>query len=384
MENKPNYRLCKLYTFGNDTSKTWTLVFYQINGITGKLQRRFFAGFNTSKDPRKRLIEAKKWESFINTQLQNGLVYMPESIVKSIPKPIQKPTFISDLDSYLLYHSSFLVPSSYKSYRSFVDKWKAFAVAECLESLTTENVTPSICNQFVSYLLTLPINNTTRNNMITRLKTACNYYTEPGRDRWPLSPARFLTHFPASTEAHEPFTDKQAESILNAICERQEWDLLLFIYFIYYTFGRPGKEIRMLKVKDIRERTVVFKSQYSKTNITKTPTLTRPLEQLIEQLGIKDYNPEWYVFGKSGKPGSCPVSLNYYYNKHKKLITELGIGGKQTLYSWKHTGNIKLFRANVDLKSIQQQNGHTSLKTTEIYLRELGTFVDNTIYERFL
>ena len=382
-ENPP-YRLCKLYHYDYDPAKTWLLEFYQWNVVTQKKERRFFSKFNQIRDPNKRLAEAQKWERFINQQLENGSVYNPELKNQPAPAPAKKePTFSEDLAAYLTYQKPILADNSYKTYRAFVDKWNAFSTGAKQDQLLTANLSPAICNDFVNYLTTLPIGNTTRNNTIARLKSACNYYTEPGRERFQVSPARHIKEFPASAEMHEPFTDAQAQSIIDAITARQDWQLLLFIYFVHYTFARPGKEVRLLKVKDLRERSVVFRAKYSKTNLTKTPTIPKPLEQLIEKLAIRDNDPDFYIFGNTDKPGPKPISVNTFYNRHRKILEALKITGKHTLYSWKHTGNIKLFRSDVNLKAIQLQNGHTNLRTTEIYLRSLGTFVDNDIYEKF-
>ena len=380
----PPYRLCKLYHYEYDPAKTWLLEFYQWNVVTQKKERRFFSKFNQVKDSKKRLAEAQKWERFINQQLENGAVYNPELKNQPAPAPAKKePTFTDDLAGYLAYQKPVLVDTSYKSYRAFVDKWNAFSKTAGLEQLPSVNLNAAVCNDFVTYLTTLPIGNTTRNNTITRLKSACNYYTEPGRERFQVSPARHIKEFPASAESHEPFTDKEAETIIAEITARQDWPLLLFVYFIHYTFGRPGKEVRLLKVKDLRERSVVFRAKYSKTNLTKTPTIPKVLEQLLETLAVRDNDPDFYIFGKEGKPGLEPVHVNFFYNRHCKVLKDCKITGKHTLYSWKHTGNIKLFKAGVNLKGIQGQNGHSNLRATEIYLRNLGAFVDNDIYEKF-
>ncbi|GAB3258874.1 hypothetical protein GCM10027347_22560 [Larkinella harenae] len=75
LESIPPYRLCKLYHFNYDTSKTWLLEFYQWNIVSQELERRFFSRFNRSKDSKERLKEAQRWERFINQQLENGAVY---------------------------------------------------------------------------------------------------------------------------------------------------------------------------------------------------------------------------------------------------------------------------------------------------------------------
>ena len=48
--------------------------------------------------------------------------------------------------------------------------------------------------------------------------------------------------------------------------------------------------------------------------------------------------------------------------------------GGQTLYSWKHTGAIKLYQATKDMKKVQRQCRHWSITETDNYLRDLGLF----------
>ncbi|WP_293681382.1 MULTISPECIES: site-specific integrase [unclassified Spirosoma] len=384
-KHSPPYRLCKLYHYDYNPGKTWLLEFYQWNVVAQRKERRFFSKFNNIKDPKKRLIEAEKWERFINQQLENGAVYNP-SIKKAEPVETtakKEPSFINELANYLDYQKPVLAENSHKAYRMFVDKWKAYAKSAGLEDLKTKDLTPAICNDFVHYLVRLPISNSSRNSMIARLKVACNFFAEPGRERYSVSPARHIKDFPSSSEMHEPFTDLEADQVFSEIRKRQDWQLLLFVYFVHYTFARPGQEVRLLRVKDLRDRSVVYRAKYNKTDITKTPTIPKPLEQLIEQLSIRNYDPDFYIFGKGGKPGLTVISMSALYSRHARILRDLKIVGKHTLYSWKHTGNIKLFRADVNLKAIQQQNGHSNLRSTEVYLRKLGTFIDNDIYEKF-
>ena len=381
-KDAPPYRLCKLYHYDYDPAKTWLLEFYQWNIVTQKKERRFFSRFNHIKDPKKRLIEAQKWERFINQQLEQGAVYNPESVEN--PEPVKAQTVLQDLTDYVAYQKNVLVDTSVKSYLGFADKWQTFAKAKQLTELTMTELTPAICQTFADYLVTLKLNNTSRNNQIIRLKAFCSFYTKPGRERFPNNPARHIEFFPAKTESHEPFTRKQATAILNRVNELEDWPLLLFIYFIKYTFARPGKEVRLMKVRDLQGQNVRITSTYSKSSRVKTPTITRPLAELIDRLKIREYDPDLYVFGNEGKPGPVPVDKNHYYRKHRKILDELQFKGRYTLYGWKHTGNIELYELTAKIGTLQKQNGHASPRTTEIYLAKMGQIADDEILEKFV
>ena len=139
-----------------------------------------------------------------------------------------------------------------------------------------------------------------------------------------------------------------------------------------------------MKVGDLRERSVMIRPGRSKTSITKTPTLPKPLTELIDFLGLRSYPADHYVFGKDGKPGLVPVGKNHFYHRHKKILTDLMITGKYTVYGWKHTGNIKAIRLGINPKKLQLQNGFTEYRTMEIYTRRLAAFADDEIYEKFI
>ncbi|GAB4043148.1 tyrosine-type recombinase/integrase [Spirosoma litoris] len=391
----PPFRLCKLYHFNYDTSKTWLLEFYQWNIKTQQLDRRFFSRhFNKSKNAKDRLKEAQKWERFINQQLENGAVYNPDlkpGTKKPVPvvAPIEKedlPLLVDDLELYLADKKASLgSEESYKVYRNFGAKLKAFIEENKLEQLATKHVTPELCEKYRSYILKLHAHPTTRNKEINQTKIFFKYYAKKGRRRYDISPAVDL-EFVSKQESqmHEPYTDEQVSVIFQEIERRQDLSLLLFIYFVHYCFARPGKEVRLMQVKDLRDRSVMIRPGRSKTSITKSPTLPKPLAELIDFLNIRSYPPDDYVFGAGDKPGPVPVGKNHFYHRHKKILMDLKITGKYTVYGWKHTGNIKAIRLGIHAKKLQLQNGFTEYRTMEIYTRRLAAFADDEIYEKFV
>ncbi|CCG99741.1 integrase family protein [Fibrella aestuarina BUZ 2] len=183
---------------------------------------------------------------------------------------------------------------------------------------------------------------------------------------------------------HEPYTDEQVSLIFGKVIERQDYYLLLFIYFIHYTFSRPGKEVRLMKVGDLKPNAVVIPAQHSKNRRVKSPTLTKPIQELIDFLGVRNYANHFYIFGSEGTPGLIPVGKGCYYHRHKKILDELGIIGKYTLYGWKHSGNIRAIQLGVTDASLQLQNGFTERRTLEIYRRKLSAYYNNEIAEKFV
>lgn len=65
--------------------------------------------------------------------------------------------------------------------------------------------------------------------------------------------------------------------------------------------------------------------------------------------------------------------------KHSEFLKKVGIADK-TLYSWKHSGVVRAYKAGVDLKAIQMQCRHHSIEQTDTYLKSLG-FQENTAFK---
>jgi hypothetical protein len=357
--------------------------FYQWNVQTQKKQRRFFSRFNSVESPKKRLEEAKRWIAFIDQQLEQGAVYNPDTTAPA-PKPVE-PLLTADLKAYLSDKQSTLGDESYKVYRNFGDKLTTFIKENKLQGLATKDLTPEWCSRYRQYILKLHDHPTTRNKELGQLKTFCIWYTKAGRKRFDISPAAGIELVPkVESEIHEPYTDEQVQRIFRLIEHYDDYPLLLFIYFIHYTFARPGKEVRLMKVGDLKDRSVRIQPGRSKTKITKTPTLAKPLADLVDQMGIRNYPADYYVFGKDGKPGPVSVGKNYFYHRHRQILDDLKIVGKYTVYGWKHTGNIKAIRLGIHSKKLQQQNGFTESRTMDIYTRRLAAFVDDEIYTKFI
>ncbi|RZK34957.1 MAG: hypothetical protein EOO61_12730 [Hymenobacter sp.] len=210
-------------------------------------------------------------------------------------------------------------------------------------------------------------------------------FTKPGWERFKVSPAVNVERLPKQdSELHEPYSEEQVAAIIGRIVERRDYWLLLYIYFIHYTFARPGREVRLLRVGDIKTRSVVIRPETSKTRRTKTPTIPKPLEQLIDYLSVKNYTSDWFVFGSDGCPGPVACGQNTYYHRHRQILKHCKIHGKYTLYGWKHTGNIRAISLGIADRELQLQNGFRDARTLEIYVRRLSAYFSSEIYDKFV
>ncbi len=160
--------------------------------------------------------------------------------------------------------------------------------------------------------------------------------------------------------------------------------LWLAIQFQYYCALRPGRELRLLKIKNIdfaRGLVTVARAQ-AKKRITRTVVIPEIfLHQLRTVFKLHTYAKELYVFGKNGEPGLFHLGKNNMRFRFNAIRKELGMPLEYKFYSWKHTGAVNASLAGIPDKHIQLQLGHTSLETTDKYLRKMtghqSTFIKN-------
>lgn len=196
----------------------------------------------------------------------------------------------------------------------------------------------------------------------------------------PIAKIKFLK---TESKKHTAYTDEQMIQIRDAIAKAGEDHLLFFIQFMYYTLSRP-EELRNLKVGDIHfeDRKILFRAEISKTTIEQYVGINDRFAQLLLATRILEYPSSYYIFSNTTDrhaPGQKRVAQSYFYRRIKPYITALGfhrLNSNYTLYSFKHTGAIALYKATKDIKLVQSQCRHQSIEQTNIYLRDLGVLDD--------
>jgi integrase len=194
--------------------------------------------------------------------------------------------------------------------------------------------------------------------------------------------AETLHNLPTKTSKHIYYNKAQIAEYKEK-CEKLGFpDLWHFVCFIYYTFCRPWEEVRKMKIGDIKEKHIVIYAETSKTN-HRTTMIPTALEKTIQEMGLDNYPSHYFVFSH-GKPGEKQVGQSYFYERHIKVLKEMGLVKKgYDIYGWKHTGAIALYVATKDLMLVKEQCGHSEITQTVQYLRDLGVFHYSTEINKF-
>ncbi len=173
-------------------------------------------------------------------------------------------------------------------------------------------------------------------------------------------------------ERNIPFTPETIKKIKQEALNDGQEQFVLFMDFCLYTLARPRKELHLLRVHEIREKSIFIPKERGKTGGRSVPILP-PLHNLIEKNGLRDYPGHFYVFGKGGKPAEKPYTTTHFYDYLMKYLRKLEIHERgHTLYALKHSGACICYLAGVPISILQRLIGHESASQTEEYLVNLG------------
>lgn len=182
-------------------------------------------------------------------------------------------------------------------------------------------------------------------------------------------------------EQHIPFSDDDLSTIFKYL-DTNDTYCAFFCRMIYYTCLRPA-EIRGLKLEniDLVNNTITIPpsvKKVTKNNEKEIIEINESFKPFLAHLHLDNYPSEYFLTGSTTNiVGEKRVGENTPYNKLISALKKLKLNEKgYDLYSFKHTSNIKKYRNGWTLSEIMKANRHTSISTTEIYLKKLGQFVD--------
>ena len=161
---------------------------------------------------------------------------------------------------------------------------------------------------------------------------------------------------------HKPFDN--VNEVLDAVRDYNQ-QLYLCCLMTYGCLLRPHREIRELTWSDFSEdhRYIHLSGNRNKSGRNRIV----PVPSYVRDILVKgEYNHN--IFSGSNKP----LNQDYFKNlwsrfKRQSDILEQG----QTLYSFRHTGAIEIFKRTGSLHKLQRAMGHSSMNVSLTYLRGL-------------
>ncbi|HMG91256.1 MAG TPA: tyrosine-type recombinase/integrase, partial [Chryseolinea sp.] len=381
---------------------TWYIIFY-VWDIGKKEMVRKRVAKNDLNDcrPDQRQIISRKYIDDINFLLHHD-AYVESDIPKAVVNSVKFTNF------------TFIEAINWvKDYKRDVEHVKKATIKEYISTRTTvedfyqasktsktpipanyklRDVNDAFVDAYFTYLKTVRMSsNKTHNNKRGFLHTVCEVVLKKDPDifRKGINPFASVDILKTESRKHAAYSDEQMKCFASAMKKGKEPHVLLFMQFMFYTLARP-EELRLLKVGHIRleDRRILFLSQNSKTSIEQYIGINDRFAEIIRKSKIMEYPHDHYVFAssnglKSGNvtdhPGKHPVGTGYFCRRVTTYIKELGfrkINPNYTMYGFKHSGAISLYKATKDIKLLQEQCRHQTIEQTNTYLRDIGLFSD--------
>lgn len=151
--------------------------------------------------------------------------------------------------------------------------------------------------------------------------------------------------------------------------------------FAYFANGMNVKDIAFLKYENINRETLSYirsktKNSTKENMIEIEVIINEDIKRIIEKWGNKSTKPQNFIFDilhpnnlshlQVFRDISQTVkSINLYM---KRIATNLNLERAPTTNFARHSFSTILKRSGVPIEMISEQLGHTSIKTTQIYL----------------
>lgn len=167
-----------------------------------------------------------------------------------------------------------------------------------------------------------------------------------------------------------PYSRQQLNTLKDLI-EHTNPGLWFACEFLFYLYFRPD-ELRRLKIKHILfdENKIAVTADLLKDNDVYFKNIPEQLRYKISLL--QNLDPEMYIFSKGLQPGKKMLGYNTIRHKFLKYRRAANLSDRYGLYSFVHTGIKMAVLANVPIKQLQLQKGHSDLQMFDEYLKNLG------------
>ena len=338
----------------------WYIYYSFRHPITNKFERQPILHGSLNRDYPNfddRLAEIKFMQETLSNELKNG--YNP---FEQIDKP--QYTLISALEFGLEQKKNEIGVRALDSYKIAVKRLKEWLEKNGYELLPVQKVDKKIINLFLNHIAKTKTNRS-RNNYLNSLSSVFTKLVE--LDYIPVNFLKDIKKLPAEPKRDPTYSEKQVNDILNYLRENDKV-MLMFIYFVSYLFWRPKENCR-IKVKDVNLEDRRITVPETKTKGLKTKLIPDIIYNDLAEY-IKGSDPEDLLFTPNGT-GKWDRELDgrrsVFTTRYRELKKVMGIEGKYTIYSFRHSFITKLYKnlikdhpKEIALQLCAQITGHTS------------------------
>jgi integrase len=172
---------------------------------------------------------------------------------------------------------------------------------------------------------------------------------------------------------HDIYEQDQLLNVL-AFLKDNYPNLYLCCVFAYGCLIRPHREFRLLKRKhfnhDLTE--IHLSGSENKSGRVRVIFVPEYIQLELKALGIIDLPSDAYIVNQSTKCFHEGYFSLQWARAKRKLLKLKMIHSNQTIYSFRHTAAVNVYKQTKDLHLLQQLLGHSNMIVTLKYLRGLG------------
>jgi integrase len=253
------------------------------------------------------------------------------------------------------------------------------------DCLLLSDLTPEFLDSFEKYFLSKekPLSYSSIGVYMRNIRAIFNQAISKkiiSSDLYPFGKGKYVP--PATKKAKKALSIEEIEKIYNykTVDPIEAWakDMWLFAYFAN---GMNVKDIAFLKYENIKKETLSYirsktKNSSKENIITIEVFLNEDIQRIIKKWGKKPLTPKSYIFEILHPADLSDLQIYRDVNQAVKSInkymsriaTAVELERAPTTNFARHSFSTVLKRSGVPIEMISEQLGHTSIKTTQIYL----------------
>jgi len=371
---------------GEDLTKLWFVEYSLRHPSTDKMMRfRHYDGFKELKTIKERVFFAQKLIIDYTDQIKSGGIRFDEiveyedmlvhgggaSFLKT--KQTVKEAIIIYVSEFIQYKETEISKKTHETYRSKLRLFVDFLKSKKLADKPATQITNQVIVEFLKIMYEEKLlSRKTIEKYQQILYTFFSWIINTKKIKFE-NPVMNIPRIGLIVDEAPAAIPRAMRAILYEKIKKKDPQLWMAVCFMYYSAIRPGTELRLMKIKNINFdlKTIVINNYLAKNRRTEIVDVPDQLFQLISEVWkLQMYDPDFYIFGKEGRPGTVPLGKNSMRMRFNQIRDELNLPSDIKYYSWKHTGAQELADAGANTYELQRHLRHRDLTTTESYLRK--------------